>query len=385
MAEGDTLPLLWSLASDSESDVEIHVEGKSAKTAVANNNRKRDSRTLPSSAGSEEEEDAVHGNHLAAALWTPAANLPGVDSDGHSSLWSSAPEINATLRIAGKKLPNWKSAVEETALHGLLQSQSDTEADVEAVGELRRERSTPGETHGNGIQEIERKSLAARLTALVRPRGMAADDITPESSSSQERRRANGGAVERQISTLNRPQSQSSPSIASQMSDRVPPEWVLLLVGCLLGLSSGISVVIFNKGVYLIHDLAWAGTPHEGAAWLRTQSLAVTWHRILLIPVFGGVVVGMFHSVNAILDMIQSSQPRQSSRGRIDWLAGIKPVIKAVQAATTLGTGCSLGPEGPSVDIGRSWAHGFAEIMKNSKESRIALVAAGAAAGIASG
>jgi H+/Cl- antiporter ClcA len=142
--------------------------------------------------------------------------------------------------------------------------------------------------------------------------------------------------------------------------------------------------VLFGQ-VYLIHDLAWAGTPHEGAAWLRTQSLAVTWHRILLIPVFGGVVVGMFHSVNAILDMLQPSQPRQSSRGRIDWLAGIKPVIKAVQAATTLGTGCSLGPEGPSVDIGRSWAHGFAEIMKNSKESRIALVAAGAAAGIASG
>ncbi len=254
MAEGDTLPLLWSLASDSESDVEIHVEGKSEKTAVANNNRKRDNRTLPSSAGSEEEEeeDAVHGNHCAAALWTPAANLPGVDSDGHSSLWSSAPEINATLRIAGKKLPNWKSAVQETALHGLLQSQSDTEADVEAVGELRRDRSTPGETHGNGLQETERKSVAARLTALVWPRGMAADDITPESSSSQERRRANGGAVVRQVSTLNRPQSQSSPSIASQMSDRVPPEWVLLLVGCLLGLSSGISVAIFNKGVSLL-------------------------------------------------------------------------------------------------------------------------------------
>ncbi len=141
----------------------------------------------------------------------------------------------------------------------------------------------------------------------------------------------------------------------------------------------------FLGQVTLIHDLAWAGTPHEGAAWLRTQSLAVKWHRILLIPVFGGVVVGMFHSVNAILDMVQCSQPQQSSRGRIDQLAGIRPIIKAVQAATTLGTGCSLGPEGPSVDIGISWAHGLAEIMKNSRESRIALVAAGAAAGIASG
>lgn len=93
----------------------------------------------------------------------------------------------------------------------------------------------------------------------------------------------------------------------------------------------------------------------------------------------------MFHSIIEILELIRASQPQRTSRSKIDWLAGVKPLIRAVQAAITLGTGCSLGPEGPSVDIGKSWAHGYAEIMKNSKERRIALVAAGAAAGIASG
>jgi H+/Cl- antiporter ClcA len=139
--------------------------------------------------------------------------------------------------------------------------------------------------------------------------------------------------------------------------------------------------------VHLIHELAWAGTPHEGAAWLRAQKLVDIWHRILLIPVVGGVVVGMFHTVIEVVDMIREVQPAPSraSRNKIDWLAGIKPFIKALQAALTLGTGLSLGPEGPSVDIGKSWAHGFSNIMKNSKERRIALVAAGAAAGIASG
>lgn len=101
----------------------------------------------------------------------------------------------------------------------------------------------------------------------------------------------------------------------------------------------------------------------------------------------GGVVVGMFHTVTEVVDMIRAAQPQPSlsNRNKIDWLAGIKPFIKALQAALTLGTGLSLGPEGPSVDIGKSWAHGFSSIMKHSKERRIALVAAGAAAGIASG
>ena len=66
-------------------------------------------------------------------------------------------------------------------------------------------------------------------------------------------------------------------------------------------------------------------------------------------------------------------------------LSGIFPIVKAIQAAVTLGTGCSLGPEGPMVDIGKSCAHGCSVMMENNRERRIALVAAGAAAGISSG
>lgn len=135
--------------------------------------------------------------------------------------------------------------------------------------------------------------------------------------------------------------------------------------------------------MHLIQEWAWAGTPHEGAAWLRLQRLADTWHRILLIPVTGGVVVGMMHGLLEIFEQIDHS--RSSERQSCDLFAGAFPTIKAIQAAITLGTGCSLGPEGPSVDIGKSCANGFSEMMENNRERRIALVAAGAAAGIASG
>ncbi|KAA8523482.1 hypothetical protein F0562_009905 [Nyssa sinensis] len=167
------------------------------------------------------------------------------------------------------------------------------------------------------------------------------------------------------------------------LGDSAPPEWALLLIGCLLGLATGLCVAAFNRGVHVIHEWAWAGTPNEGAAWLRLQRLADTWHRILLIPVTGGVIVGMMHGLLEILDQIKQSS---SSQGQgFDLLAGVFPTIKAIQAAVTLGTGCSLGPEGPSVDIGKSCAHGCSVMMENNRERRIALVAAGAAAGIASG
>ncbi|XP_010928180.1 chloride channel protein CLC-f [Elaeis guineensis] len=167
------------------------------------------------------------------------------------------------------------------------------------------------------------------------------------------------------------------------LGDGAPPEWALLLIGCLLGLATGICVAAFNRGVHVIHEWAWAGTPNEGAAWLRLQRLADTWHRILLIPVTGGVVVGMMHGLLEIFEQIKQS--RSSQTQGIDLLAAIFPTIKAIQAAITLGTGCSLGPEGPSVDIGKSCANGCSEMMENNRERRIALVAAGAAAGIASG
>lgn len=168
------------------------------------------------------------------------------------------------------------------------------------------------------------------------------------------------------------------------LADSAPPEWALLLIGCLLGLASGLCVAAFNKGVHVIHEWAWAGTPNEGAAWLRLQSLGDTWHRILLIPVTGGVIVGMLHGLLEILNQITQSCATSQQQG-LDMVAAVFPTIKAIQAAVALGTGCSLGPEGPSVDIGKSWANGISLMMESNRERNIALVAAGAASGIASG
>ncbi|KAJ8754853.1 hypothetical protein K2173_015365 [Erythroxylum novogranatense] len=167
----------------------------------------------------------------------------------------------------------------------------------------------------------------------------------------------------------------------NMLGESATPEWAMLLIGCLLGLATGLCVAAFSTGVHVIHEWAWAGTPNEGAAWFRLQRLADTWHRILLITVTGGVIVGMMDGLVEIVNQIRQTTQRQG----LDLVVGVFPTIKAIQAAVTLGTGCSLGPEGPMVDIGKSCARGFALMMENNRERRIALVAAGAAAGIASG
>jgi len=68
-----------------------------------------------------------------------------------------------------------------------------------------------------------------------------------------------------------------------------------------------------------------------------------------------------------------------------------RPVFKALAATVTLGTGASLGPEGPSVEIGKAIAKGVSRFDPMAKLGRLttgrmtSFVAAGAAAGVAAG
>lgn len=41
----------------------------------------------------------------------------------------------------------------------------------------------------------------------------------------------------------------TSSSAGDELGDGAPPEWALLLIGCLLGLATGICVAAFNRGV----------------------------------------------------------------------------------------------------------------------------------------
>ena len=60
---------------------------------------------------------------------------------------------------------------------------------------------------------------------------------------------------------------------------------------------------------------------------------------------------------------------------------GLQPVLKAAAAAVTLGTGASLGPEGPSVEIGTASARVLGRVLRSKRKHYVSLIAAGSGAG----
>ncbi|XP_006646251.2 chloride channel protein CLC-e [Oryza brachyantha] len=157
-----------------------------------------------------------------------------------------------------------------------------------------------------------------------------------------------------------------------------PGRDLVTLSACLVGLITGVSVVLFNLSVHEIRDLFWDGIPLRGASWLREEPIGDIWQRVILVPVTGGIIVGMLNTLRSSIEF-NSNDNMSKIKG------AVRPCLKAVAASFTLGTGNSLGPEGPSVEIGSSIAKGFGNVLELEGGKKLSLVAAGSAAGIASG
>ncbi|XP_071939738.1 chloride channel protein CLC-e-like isoform X3 [Coffea arabica] len=159
----------------------------------------------------------------------------------------------------------------------------------------------------------------------------------------------------------------------------VSPENKAIINACLVGLFTGIGVVLFNIAVHEIRDVFWDGIPDRGASWLREEPIGVKWGHVILIPACGGLLVSMLKLFQTAIEEPKNWNLSSNVKATLD------PIFKAVAACITLGTGNSLGPEGPSVEIGASIAKGVGTLFDNSSQGKLSLKAAGSAAGIASG
>ncbi|KAK7299781.1 hypothetical protein RJT34_10608 [Clitoria ternatea] len=151
-----------------------------------------------------------------------------------------------------------------------------------------------------------------------------------------------------------------------------------IISSCLVGLLTGVAVVVFNYAVHEIRDSFWDGIPYRGASWLRETPIQVTWTRVILVPTFGGLIVSLLNLLRQRFDSDVEQTPSSSLK------SASRPLLKAMAASVTLGTGNSLGPEGPSVDIGTSIAKALSPFF--AKDNRmLPLLAAGSAAGLSAG
>ncbi|CAA7016626.1 unnamed protein product [Microthlaspi erraticum] len=178
----------------------------------------------------------------------------------------------------------------------------------------------------------------------------------------------------------------SSPAAKQQVDteeigfDQPPSQELAIASACLVGVLTGISVVLFNNCVHLLRDFSWDGIPDRGASWLREAPIGSIWLRVILVPTIGGLLVSI---LNELREAAADSATADSGLDRLK--AVLRPFLKAAAACVTLGTGNSLGPEGPSVEIGASIAKGVNSLFNKSPQTGLSLIAAGSASGISSG
>jgi H+/Cl- antiporter ClcA/CBS domain-containing protein len=153
------------------------------------------------------------------------------------------------------------------------------------------------------------------------------------------------------------------------------PESIALLLAVVIGVGTGLLVVVFRAAIalleqYLLHDLVL-----PEARWMYL--------RLLCVPLLGGALVGGIRAW--IPDFGQGLSGLKSVVQNAQEIAIVKPVAKTLAAVISLGTGTSLGPEGPSVEIGANVGSLLGQVLRVSQDRQTLFLAAGAAAGVAGG
>lgn len=149
-------------------------------------------------------------------------------------------------------------------------------------------------------------------------------------------------------------------------------------VAALIGVAAGYGNLLFRYLIGFIQNLFY-GTKDE----FLLETLAHTpFYKIILIPAFGGLVVGLtgliFKSAkgHGVPDVIKA----------ITLNLKINPfvaVVKSFTSAVTLGTGGSAGREGPIIQIGAALGSGVGKVFRFSTGRMRVAIACGAAGGLA--
>jgi len=162
-------------------------------------------------------------------------------------------------------------------------------------------------------------------------------------------------------------------------------EYIFMIVmGGIAGAAGGFGAIGFRKLILSVAQLGWGTiTGMEGRDLLSMVVTTPFWVRILL-PAIGGFLVGIIvyyfakeakgHGVPEVMEAVALKDGRMRTR---------VVFAKAFASAICIGSGGSVGREGPIVQIGSAISSALGRWVKMSGERLRILVACGAAAGIA--
>ena len=147
---------------------------------------------------------------------------------------------------------------------------------------------------------------------------------------------------------------------------------LFLLLAVIIGLFSGLSVVLFRIAIDWTKLLAFG------------SGLTSPWTRVLLVPTIGGLVVA--YLVIRFFPRVRGSGVNQTKAAVyiFDGYIPFNTVIgKFITCGLAIGTGQSLGPEDPSLQMGAGIASALGRRLRLSREKVRLIAPVGAAAGLA--
>ncbi len=156
------------------------------------------------------------------------------------------------------------------------------------------------------------------------------------------------------------PSKTSGPKEPGRLATALREAWVILrvqgptqiqfwFIALLIGIAAGFAALFFRKGITWLQSTLY-GTPD--ARMLHSFAETLPWYVILVIPIVGGLVVGLIlhfftddGRARSVADVIEGAALND---GRVEVKAGI---ASAFASLITLGSGGSSGREGPVVHI----------------------------------
>src|SRR6056297_1459431 len=133
------------------------------------------------------------------------------------------------------------------------------------------------------------------------------------------------------------------------MRNRGPSQFQFWVIALLVGSAAGYAAVLFRKAISALEGLVYQTDDMAG---LHSQAEHLPWFWVLMVPVAGGLIVGLIlhrftddGRVRSVADVIEGAA---LSEGRVERREGLASAFASV---ITLGTGGSSGREGPVVHL----------------------------------
>ncbi len=156
------------------------------------------------------------------------------------------------------------------------------------------------------------------------------------------------------------------------------------VIAVFVGVMTGLGAVVFRALISIVHNALYLGT-FSTVYDANLYTPASPWGAwVILVPVIGGL---------AVVFLVQTFAPEARGHGVPEVMAaifykegrirGIVAFVKSFASALAIGSGSSVGREGPIIQIGASLASSVGQAIRLPAWQRMTLVAAGAGAGIA--